>query len=94
MSMIDITHFTKTPVDRLKNLNVGDRIELLTYKKDRMVTIVKEDDQTYLVKEKGFQVKEFSITDKSKLAKLLKQLQQIEFPRSKKFFLRIISSDN
>lgn len=94
MSMIDITHFTKTPVDRLKNLSVGDRIELLTYKKDRMVTIVKEDDQTYLVKEKGFQVKEFSVADKSKLAKLLKQLQQIEFPRSKKFFLRIISSDN
>ena len=97
--MIDINKFTQTPVDRLKNINDGDKIELLTYKKDRKITIIKVDGQSCNVIEDGFDLKTFTNVDKAKLSKLLKQLQLIEFPRSKKFFMRIIlavdtNSDN
>lgn len=89
--MIDINHFRKTPIDRLKNLKDGDKIELLTYKKDRKVTLIKTGDQSCTVVEEGFDIRTFINVEKTKLSKLLKQLQQSEFPRSKKFFMRIIS---
>ena len=39
--MHDIKTFTKTSLNKLKNLCIGDKIELLTYKKDRKITIIK-----------------------------------------------------
>ena len=90
MSMLDIKHFTKTPVERLRKLNIGDKIVLLTYKKDRKIIITKNDDNTYDVLEDGFEIKEFLAVEHSKLEKLLKQLQYVEFPRSNKYFMEII----
>lgn len=90
--MIDIKSFTKLPVEKMKKLKVGDGVELLTYKKDRKVTIFKLDEHHFRVVEEGFEIKEFPNVDDLKLGKLLKQLQRIEFPRSNKFFLKIISA--
>ena len=90
MSMIDIKNFTKTPMERLKKLNPGDRIELLTYKRDRKVVIKKIDDYTFDVSEDGFMIEEFPAVEISALVKLLKHLQKTEFPRSNKFFLEIL----
>lgn len=92
MGMIDITHFTRMPVERLNKLNNGDRIELLTYKKDRKVVIIKVDADSCDVEEDGFEIKTFSGVEISKLSKLLKQLEHIEFPRSKKFFMNIFQN--
>ena len=47
--MHDIKTFTKTPLNKLKNLCIGDKIELLTYKKDRKITIIKKDLAIYNV---------------------------------------------
>lgn len=88
--MIDIKNFTKTPMERLKKLNPGDRIELLTYKRDRKVVIKKIDDYTFDVSEDGFMIEEFPAVEISALVKLLKHLQKTEFPRSNKFFLEIL----
>ena len=90
MSMLDIKNFTKTPVDKLRKLNCGDRVELLTFKKDRKIIIIKIDQHNFDVIEDGFEIKEFPEVEDSKLVKLLKQLQRIEFPRSNKFFMEII----
>ena len=90
MGMIDIYHFTKAPVERLKKLNSGDKIELLTYKKDRKVIITKVDESICDVEEDGFEIKEYTGVEISVLSKLLKKLQHIEFPRSKKFYMKII----
>lgn len=90
MGMIDIKHFTRMPVERLKGLNEGDQVELLTYKKDRKVILIKKAEHHYDILEDGFEVKEFRNVEESKLEKHLKQLQRIEFPRSNKFFLKII----
>lgn len=92
MGMIDITHFTRMPVERLSKLNNGDRIELFTYKKDRKVVIVKVDAGSCHVEEDGFEIKMFVGIEIVKLSKLLKQLKHTEFPRSKKFFMNIIQN--
>ena len=89
MSMLDIRNFTKTPVEKLKKVSDGTRIELLTYKKDRKVVLIKKSEHTCDVLEDGFEIVEYPDVEESKLVKLLKQLQRIEFPRSNKFFMEI-----
>ena len=78
--MHDIKTFTKTPLNKLKNLCIGDKIELLTYKKDRKITIIKKDLAIYNVIEDGFKYKEFDNVKFTELEHLLKQLQSVEFP--------------
>ncbi len=92
MSMLDIKSFTRTPVEKLKKMKIGDRMELLTYKRDRKVLIVKMGEEIYDVFEDGFETVNFISIENAHLAKLLKQLQRIEFPRSNKYFLEISSA--
>ena len=91
MNMLDIKNFTRTPIEKLKKMKIGDKMELLTYKRDRKVVIVKIGEEICHVLEDGFEVVEYSAIENSQLSKLLKQLQRIEFPRSNKFFLEITS---
>ncbi len=88
--MHDIKSFTKTPLDKSKKLSIGDKIELLTYKKDRKIIIIKKDLNIYSVIEDGFKYKEFDNIKFTELEHLLKQLKPIEFPRSHKYFLKLI----
>lgn len=90
--MFDIKGFTKTPIEKLTKLKVGDKIELLTYKKDRKVIIIKKDLNIYDIIEDGFNYNKFEDISLNQLEKLLKKLQRIEFPRSNKYFLKIIPS--
>lgn len=88
--MHDIKTFTKTPLKKLKNLYIGDKIELLTYKKDRKITIIKKDLDIYNVIEDGFKYKEFDNVKFAELERLLKQLKSVEFPRNNKYFLKLV----
>lgn len=92
--MHDMKNFIRTPMEKLKKLNVGDKMELLTYKKDRKIVIMKKDSNFCDVTEDGFKFKVFENIEYSKLEKLLQDLRKIEFPRSNKFFLRIIPYKN
>lgn len=87
--MNDIKTFTKTPLEKLKKLNPGGRVELLTFKKDRSVVIIKKDFDIYDVIEDGFNNKVFENIKFDNLEKLLKNLKKIEFPRSNNYFLKI-----
>lgn len=93
MSRFPISRFTKVPVEKSRKLNPGDKIVLLTFKKDRKVQIQKKDEHIYDVKEDGFETKLFADVEDIKLEKLLKQLQQIEFPRSNMFFLEVVPGE-
>lgn len=88
--MIDIKNFRKYAFENLKKIDVGNKIELLTFKKDRKVTIEKIDQNIFNVIQDGFEYKQFYNLDSKKLEKVLKQIQRTEFPRSNKFFLKII----
>ena len=73
MNMIDIKHFTRTPVERAAKLNIGYSIKLLTYKRDRKVVITKVDTNSYKVTESGFEDKEFQSVTINELSKLLSE---------------------
>lgn len=90
MKLLDIKNFKKTTFENLKKINIGSKIELLTFKKDRKIIIIKVDKDTFNIIEDGFEYKQFDNLDFKKLERTLNQLQKIEFPRSNKFFLKII----
>ncbi|MBS6508808.1 MAG: hypothetical protein KH369_11475 [Paraclostridium bifermentans] len=55
--MIDIKNFRKYAFENLKKIDVGNKIELLTFKKDRKVTIEKIDQNIFNVIQDGFEYK-------------------------------------
>ena len=87
--MLDIKNFTKVTLEKLKKFNTGDQLELLTYKKDRKIIIMKTDYSKFNIIEDGFEYKKFENIDIKNLEKILNKLKKIEFPRSNKFFLKI-----
>lgn len=89
--MLDIKNFTKVTLEKLKKFNIEDQLELLTYKKDRKIIITKTDYSKFHIIEDGFEYNEFKNIDIKNLGKILKKLKKIEFPRSNKFFLKIIN---
>ena len=89
--MLDIKNFTKVTLEKLKKFNIWDQLELLTYKKDRKIIITKTDYSKFHIIEDGFEYNEFKNIDIKNLGKILKKLKKIEFPRSNKFFLKIIN---
>lgn len=89
--MLDIKNFTKVTLEKLKKFNTGDQLELLTYKKDRKIIIIKTDYSKFHIIEDGFEYNEFKNIDIKNLEKILKKLKKIEFPRSNKFFMKIIN---
>ena len=92
MKLLDIKTFTNEALKKIKEVDLGDKIELLTFKKDRKLVIVKVDNDFFDIIEDGFEQKEFKGLNKEGLEKALINLKKIEFPRSNKFFLNIIKN--
>jgi len=66
-------------------------VELLTYKRNRGITIIKDQSCLLHVKERGYHEEEWVI-DQMRLPKLLKTLLKREFPRSRKVRLYQLKS--
>ncbi len=81
--MIDKSAVIPVVLARMKKLAVSETLELLTWKKDRSVLLIKQGEDNFLVRENGFKQQEFQV-DGKKLKKLLKTLLKREFPRSHK----------
>ena len=87
--MVDMSNFIDFTFMKLKQIEVGQGVCLLTFKKDRKVTVIKEEEY-YSVYEDGYSKKVFRNLDSRKLKKLLKILAKKEFPRSNMLHLNII----
>ncbi|MDO4535129.1 MAG: hypothetical protein Q4B63_04870 [Clostridium perfringens] len=87
--MIDINNFIDITLLRLKSLDVEQGVSLLTFKKDRKVTIIKKNN-SFSVYEDGFSKEIFFNLNIKDLRKLLKALARKEFPRSNKLHFEII----
>ena len=81
-----MSHAIPTIITRLKNLPNDHFIELLTFKKDRSIKIVKINDRELLIIEKGYAEQEHHVPF-TKIKKTLKSLIKKEFPRSNKAHL-------
>ena len=71
----------------LRKMETGDSLELLTWKKDRSLLLVKQSGEKVVVVERGFVEEEYQV-EFNKLKKLLKSLLKREFPRSHKIRIK------
>ena len=83
IAMIDKTNVVDTVCDRLRKLPGGECIDLRTYKRNRSVLIIKENDEMIKVIEDGFYKETFQVPI-GKFRKTLRTLLRKEFPRSRK----------
>ncbi|HHD2754107.1 TPA: hypothetical protein ACOTG0_002953 [Clostridium perfringens] len=88
--MVSITDFIDVALYTLKRIEINDKVNFKTFKKDRQVEIEKLEDGLFNVKEDGFDRKIFRNIDEKELKKSLKYLQKKEFPKSNKLWYKII----
>lgn len=84
--MIDNKNLLKLLRNELKKMDTGDKIRLLTFKKDRSVMIEKNGG-TFTVIENGYRRVVWNDLTEREVLKRMKKLQKIEFPRSHKIYL-------
>ena len=71
----------------MRKMETGDSLELLTWKKDRSLLLVKQSGEKVVVVERGFVEEEYQV-EFNKLKKLLKSLLKREFHRSHKIRIK------
>jgi len=83
MALINIQSAIKQVQQIIRKLDPPQGVEMLTYKRNRGITIIKIDQETLSVQERGYEEKTFQVSSDG-LAKLLKSITKREFPRSRK----------
>ncbi len=83
MALVNIATLFHDVKQHLKSICFPGGIELLSYKRNRSIAILVQEDKTLLLKESGYQKIE-TLSDPAKLAKDLKVMVKREFPRSRK----------
>ena len=83
MALINIDSAIKRSIQMLGKLSPPQGVEILTYKRNRGVSILKKEEDLLFVRERGYEDNEFSVSSAA-LPKLLKSIAKREFPRSRK----------
>ncbi|MCQ8211773.1 hypothetical protein NON08_04290 [Cetobacterium somerae] len=79
ISMKDYSRFIEKI---LTELEIGKKVNLLTFKRDRKITIIKISNEKFIVEEDGFKQRNFDDLNRHEVIKLMDKLRDIEFPRS------------
>ncbi len=83
MALINIRSAIKQVQLIVRRLEPPQGVEILTYKRNRGITIIKIDEENLSVQERGYEEQSFQVTMDG-LGKLLKTIAKREFPRSRK----------
>ncbi|AGF77968.1 hypothetical protein UWK_01408 [Desulfocapsa sulfexigens DSM 10523] len=83
MALVNIESAIKQVLQIVKKLDPPQGLEILTYKRNRGITIIKIDEDTLSVQERGYEESTFQVT-MADLGKQLKSIAKREFPRSRK----------
>ena len=67
---------------KLPCLEVGEALEVLTYKRNRGILIEKKEKDAYLLEEHGYKKENYGILDQNTLLKKVASILKREFPRS------------
>ncbi|MCK5231604.1 MAG: hypothetical protein KAR13_15130 [Desulfobulbaceae bacterium] len=86
MALLNIETCLKRALNMLEKSSAPAGVEILSYKRNRGVAVLKLDDNRFLVRERGYNDEEFR-SDYSDLARRLKSIFKREFPRSRKLRL-------
>lgn len=88
LSKISIKDYDRFILNIIKNLEINKKISLLTFKKDRSISITRLSENLFFLEEDGFKIRTFEDLDKHQLVKLSKKLKDIEFPRSNILYVK------
>ena len=83
MALINIDNVLHEVKRKLKSCAIGGGLELMSYKRNRTIAIVKEEDGRFFVIENGYEKAEQLVVE-DELLKKLKPIIKREFPRSRK----------
>ena len=83
MALINVDSALKRVLSQVKKLVPDQGLEILSYKRNRGVTLVKIGEETIEVSERGYRDETFVIPI-TELQRILKAIMKIEFPRSRK----------
>ena len=83
MALVNIDSVIRSLLQKLGKLSPPQGIELLSYKRNRSIAVLLRDDNTFLVRERGYREDE-QIVAQMDLSRHLKLLLKYEFPRSRK----------
>ena len=87
--MLDKSSAIPEVMRRVQKMDSGISLQLLTWKRDRSLILMKNRDGRIRVEERGFQKNDY-LVEYRKLKKLLKRLLKREFPRSHKIRLNYL----
>ena len=88
LSKISIKDYDRFILNVIRNLEINRRISLLTFKKDRKISILRLTEELFSIEEEGFKIRTFENLDKHQLIKISKKLKDIEFPRSNILYVK------
>ncbi len=91
MALMNIKSSIKRLQQIVAKLDPAQGVEILTYKRNRGITIIKIDDDTLSIQERGYEENTFQVA-KADLAKQLKAIVKREFPRSRKVRVYLLDS--
>ncbi|WP_136795865.1 hypothetical protein [Desulfosediminicola ganghwensis] len=93
MALVNIDTALHDAIRFIQKSPVDGGVEILSYKRNRTVALLRIDEKTISVKERGYREEETRVTI-SDLAKFLKPILKREFPRSRKVrFFKFSSPD-
>ncbi len=83
MALVNIQSAIKRVQQIIRKLEPPQGVEILTYKRNRGITIIKIDEETVSIQERGYKEQTLLVEIKD-LARQLKSIAKREFPRSRK----------
>ncbi len=83
MALINIQSAIKRVEQIVRRLEPPQGVEMLTYKRNRGITIIKIDENTVSIQERGYR-EQTMLVEIRDLGKRLKSITKKEFPRSRK----------
>ncbi|MGL4454205.1 MAG: DUF1949 domain-containing protein [Sarcina sp.] len=89
--MLTIDNFVFDTIKRLDTIEVGNCLDIRSYKKNRKV-IIEKLEESYNLYEDGFYKEEFLDLTKEELKKILRGIEKKEFPRSNKLRFYVLDS--
>jgi len=93
MALIDIDSALKEVMDRLARMEAGQGVEVLSYKRNRGVSILRIGEGEVLVKQHGQKERE-RVWHEDELQHRLGIIFRMEFPRSRKVSVSDLGSVN
>ncbi len=90
--MNDKASIIPTVIERIAKLEIGQCLDMRTFKRNRSVAIICTGNDCFTVVERGFHEESWEDLTTEKIKRLLKTLLKREFPRSNKIRLYTLDS--